>query len=318
MIAKTIKETSNYLVKYGKRRYNKPKLLKFYLMNRKIELKLIAKESPLVGNFSVYRALPRRELRRVGGFVFFDHFDVENISPEQFDVPPHPHIGLQTVTYLFEGEILHTDSLDSEQSITPGDVNWMTAGRGITHAEQVLKNLPRMHGIQSWVGLPHDKRKIAPSFEHFAKENLPTFETVCAKIRVLAGNLDANVSPIPTFQALTYLDIAAEAGCALEINVKKSHELAVYVCEGEISIDGETVEKFALAKLSDGEEKFSFKSENGARFVLFGGETLPEPTVIYWNFITDTLGEAKQAMLDWEDGKFAEVPKYKKVVSAES
>jgi quercetin 2,3-dioxygenase len=285
-------------------------------MYRKVQLKLAAKESPLVGNFSVYRALPRRELRRVGGFVFFDHFDAENIASEVFDVPPHPHIGLQTVTYLFEGEILHTDSLDSEKLIAPGDVNWMTAGIGITHAEQVLQNQPRMHGIQSWVGLPHDKRKVAPSFEHFAKENLPTFETEGAKIRVLAGNFDENISPIPTFQELTYLDISADANCSLEINVNPSHELAVYVCEGEISIEGEKIEKFVLAKLSDGEEKFIFSSENSARFVLFGGEQLPEPTVIYWNFITDTIGEAKQAMLDWEAGKFPEVPKYKKVVSA--
>ena len=124
-------------------------------MFRKILLKLIAKESPLVGNFSVYRALPRRELRRVGGFVFFDHFDAENITPGQFDIPPHPHVGLQTVTYLFEGEILHTDSLGFQEIITDGAVNWMTAGKGITHAEQVLKIQPRMHGIQSWVGLPH-------------------------------------------------------------------------------------------------------------------------------------------------------------------
>ena len=285
-------------------------------MHRKIQLKLTAKESPLTGNFSVYRALPRRELRRVGGFVFFDHFDAPNIAPEQFDVPPHPHIGLQTVTYLFEGEILHTDSLGYQEFITPGAVNWMTAGRGITHAEQALKLIPRMHGIQSWVGLPHAHRKVAPSFEHFAQENLPVVELENARVRVLAGNLEENVSPIPTFQPLTYLDISAAANCALELNVEPSHELAVYVCEGAIAIDGENIERFVLAKLSDGEAKFAFSCEQNARFVVFGGEKLPDPTVIYWNFITDTIGEAKQAMLDWEDGKFPEVPKYKKVPAA--
>jgi redox-sensitive bicupin YhaK (pirin superfamily) len=285
-------------------------------MSRKIQLKLTAKESPLTGNFSVYRALPRRELRRVGGFVFFDHFDAEGVTPAEFDVPPHPHIGLQTVTYLFEGEILHTDSLGFQQYIEPGAVNWMTAGRGITHSEQVLKNVPRMHGIQSWVGLPHSKRKIAPSFEHFAAGDLPNVELAKAKIRVLAGNLGEKVSPIPTFQELTYLDIAADANCALEINVNPAHELAVYVCEGEISVDGENVGRFDLAKLTDGEDKFAFSCEQNAGFVLFGGEHLADPTVIYWNFITDSLGEAKQAMLDWENGKFAEVTKYKKVESA--
>jgi len=282
-------------------------------MHRKIQLQLTAKESPLTGNFTVYRALPRRELRRVGGFVFFDHFDSENIAPEHFDVPPHPHIGLQTVTYLFEGEILHTDSLGFQEFITPGAVNWMTAGRGITHAEQVMRIIPRLHGIQSWVGLPHDKRKVAPSFEHFAEEQLPSVALENARICVLAGSLDAHASPIPTFQELTYLDISADAGCALEINVNPSHELAVYVCEGEVSVRGENVERFVLAKLSDGEEKFAFSCGQNARFVLFGGVKLPDPTVIYWNFITDTIGEAKQAMLDWEAGKFAEVTKYKKI-----
>lgn len=282
-------------------------------MQRKIDLKLAAKESPLTGNFSVYRALPRRELRRVGGFVFFDHFDAPDIYPSQFDVPPHPHIGLQTVTYLFEGEILHTDSLGFQEMIRPGAVNWMTAGRGITHSEQVTEKQTRMHGIQSWVGLPHDKRKIAPSFEHFAEESLPVVELERARIRVLAGNLDAERSPIQTFQELTYLDISAEAGCALEINVNPEHELAIYVCAGEIFVEGESVAKFDLAKLSNDAEKLAFSCGAEARFVVFGGEPLPEPTVIYWNFITDTIGEAKQAMLDWEDGKFPEVPKYKKI-----
>jgi redox-sensitive bicupin YhaK (pirin superfamily) len=282
-------------------------------MHRKIQLTLKAKESPLTGNFSVYRALPRRELRRVGGFVFFDHFDAENISPADFDVPPHPHIGLQTVTYLFEGEILHTDSLGYQEYIKPGAVNWMTAGRGITHSEQAMRRVERLHGVQSWVGLPHGFRHTKPSFEHFNSETLPVCELEKATIRVLAGSLDESASPISTFQELTYLDISAQMSCSLEINVKPEHELAIYVCDGEISVAGKQIERFELAKLTDGESKFAFSCAENARFVLFGGEPLPDPTVIYWNFITDTIGEAKQAMLDWEDGKFPEVTKYKKV-----
>lgn len=284
-------------------------------MSRKIEFQLKAKESLLPGNFTVYRALPRRELRRVGGFVFFDHFDAENVTPEMFDVPPHPHIGLQTVSYLFEGEILHTDSLDFQQKIEPGAVNWMTAGKGITHSEQVLELQNRMHGIQSWVGLPQDKRKIEPSFEHFAKETLPLIEFENAKIRVLAGNLADNISPIPTFQDLTYLDIEADENCELELKINPEHELAIYVCEGSIEIESQSVERFNLAKLSDLDESLRFSSKNGARFVLFGGENLPEPTVIYWNFITNTLGEAKQTLIDWEEGKFPEVSKYSKIIN---
>ncbi len=286
-------------------------------MSRKIELLLPAKESALTKDFTVYRALPRRELRRVGGFVFFDHFDAENITPEMFDVPPHPHIGLQTVTYLFEGKILHTDSLGFQEIINPGAVNWMTAGKGITHSEQVLQNIKRMHGIQSWVGLPHNKRKIEPNFEHFAEENLPLVELENARIRILAGSLDENTSPIPTFQELTYLDIEASENCELSLNVNPNHELAVYICEGIIEIKGQKIEKFSLAKLSEGEDNFTFSGEKASRFVLFGGEKLPDPTVIYWNFITDTIGEAKQAMIDWEEGRFPEVNKYKKVSSVE-
>lgn len=282
-------------------------------MKREIQLKLAAKESPLTGSFSVYRALPRRELRRVGGFVFFDHFDAPGITPAAFDVPPHPHIGLQTVTYLFEGEILHTDSLGFQERITPGAVNWMTAGRGITHSEQVIQPLPRLHGIQSWVGLPHDRRKIAPAFEHYSENDLPVVEFETARIRVLAGNLESNVSPIRTFQPLTYLDISAAAGDTLEFGVDPAHELALYVCSGRIAVGGESIGRYDLAKLSDGAEIFAFSCESDARFVLFGGTPLPDPTVIYWNFVTDTLGEAKQAMLDWEEGKFPIVEKYEKV-----
>lgn len=282
-------------------------------MSRKIELLLPAKESSLPGNFTVYRALPRRELRRVGGFVFLDHFDAENVTPENFDVPPHPHIGLQTVTYLFEGEILHTDSLGYQQFIEPGAVNWMTAGKGITHSEQVMKTLPRMHGLQSWVGLPQKDRQTEPAFKHFGEAKIPLIEFETCKIRVIAGKSDENESPIPTFQELTYLDIQAAQDCFMNLNVPKHHELAIYVCEGEIEIDGQFIKRFELAKLTDDDEKIRFLSAKGARFILFGGVNLPEPTVIYWNFITDTIGEAKQALIDWEEGKFPKVEKYRKV-----
>lgn len=286
-------------------------------MLRKIELLLPAKETSLPGNFTVYRALPRRELRRVGGFVFLDHFDAENVKPENFDVPPHPHIGLQTVTYLFEGEILHTDSLGYQQFIEPGAVNWMTAGKGVTHSEQVMKILLRMHGVQSWVGLPHDKRKIDPAFKHYGAAKIPLVETESCKIRVIAGSLEENASPIMTFQPLTYLDVEAFENCEMRLNINPHHELAIYVCEGEIEADGQTVKRFDLAKLSNGGGEFEFSSASGARFILFGGENLPEPTVIYWNFIADSVEEAKQAALDWENGKFPEVAKYKKFKPAD-
>jgi len=282
---------------------------------RTVELILTASESLLPGDFVVRRALPRRELRRVGGFVFFDHFDQPNITPELFDVPPHPHVGLQTVTYLFEGEILHTDSLDYQQKIVPGEVNWMTSGRGITHSEQVTEFQPRVHGLQSWVGLPHANRDVEPAFENFAKDVLPTHEADGVSMTIIAGEIEGKLSPIPTYQQLVYIDISATGGSSYEFAVDPSHELAVYVCEGSVQIGDSEVKRHDLAKLSPG-DAFGFTANVDTRFVLLGGEPLPEPTVIYWNFITDTIGEAKQRAIDWQDGKFPPVKKYRKISSA--
>jgi redox-sensitive bicupin YhaK (pirin superfamily) len=285
-------------------------------MLRTVELILPASESYLPGDFVVYRALPRRELRRVGGFAFLDHFDQPDITPELFDVPPHPHIGLQTVTYLFDGEILHTDSLGNQCEIRPGDVNWMTAGRGITHAEQVTRLQPRVHGLQSWVGLPHDVRKTDPAFDHFPQDLLPKIRKSGFKITVIAGDCLGEASPIPTFQKLVYLDIQAAPGVLVQFPVDPTYELAIYVCEGSVNVGERVINRNELAKLSKG-DLMEVSCETAVRFVVIGGEPLPDPTVIYWNFITDTVGEAKQAAIDWEDGKFPVVDKYKKYTSAD-
>lgn len=281
---------------------------------RTIDLILPASKSYLPGDFVVHRALPRRELRRVGGFVFLDHFDQPDITPELFDVPPHPHIGLQTVTYLYEGEILHTDSLDYQQKIYPGDVNWMTSGRGITHAEQVVEKQPRVHGLQSWIGLPHDKRKTEPAFEHFSNDVLPKIEGDGFSMTVIAGEIEGRRSPIPTFQDLVYVDVRVSAETSNEFAVDPSHELAIYVCTGEVTVGDKTLTQHDLGKLAAG-DSLRFEAATDSKFALIGGEPLPEPTVIYWNFITDTLGEAKQRLIDWEEGKFPPVSKYRKISS---
>ena len=284
------------------------------MSKRTVDLILPASESTLPGNFVVRRALPRRELRRVGGFVFLDHFDERDVTPEKFDVPPHPHMGLQTVTYLFDGEILHTDSLDYVQPILPGDVNWMTSGREITHAEQVTNRLSRLHGVQAWVGLPHKDRKTEPDFQHFDGAGLPIIEGAGVKITVIAGGCAGEVSPIPTFQKLVYMDIEVAGGGSHEFEVDETHELAIYVCDGAVNIDGTGLNRFDLGRLSKG-GVFSFSAGEDSRFMLLGGEPLPEPTVIYWNFVTDTIGEAKQRLIDWEEGKFPVVSKYKKIAA---
>ncbi len=248
--------------------------------------------------------------------MFLDHFDQPNVTPELFDVPPHPHIGLQTVTYLYEGEILHTDSLDYQQKVYPSDVNWMTSGRGITHSEHVTELQPRLHGLQSWVGLPQEKRKIDPAFEHFSKDVLPTIEGDGLSMTIIAGEIDDKRSPIPTYQELVYVDIRAAGGTTHEFPVDPSHELAVYVSGGEIRIADVHLKRYDLGKLSTG-DRFQFETLTDAKFVLIGGEPLPEPTVIYWNFIADTLGEAKQRLVDWEEGKFPPVRLYEKISTAD-
>ncbi|MBX7054895.1 MAG: pirin family protein [Pyrinomonadaceae bacterium] len=280
---------------------------------RRVERIITASESVLPGEFVVRRALPRRELRRVGGFVFVDHFDEANVSPEKFDVPPHPHIGLQTVSYLFEGEILHRDSLDYEQLISPGDVNLMTSGRGITHSEQVAITQERLHGLQIWIGLPHDKRIMEPAFASFPSEGFPVVNYGETSVKVIFGELERSISPIKTHQKLVYFDINSPNGGDVTLPCDENDELAIYVTDGEVVVDGQTAKRFDLVQLSAG-NAVEISLANASRCVLVGGETLPEPTVIYWNFIADSMDEAKQAMSDWEDGKFPKVSKYQKIV----
>ncbi len=280
---------------------------------RKVERIIPASESVLPGEFVVRRALPRRELRRVGGFVFLDHFDEQNVSPEKFDVPPHPHIGLQTVSYLFEGEILHRDSLDYEELISPGDINLMTSERGVTHSEQVRETQGRLHGLQIWIGLPHDKRKMEPKFENFRSEDFPVVNLGDTSVKVIFGELNGGVSPIETHQKLVYLDMNSPNGGEITLSCDENDELAIYICEGEAVVDGQTAKRFDLVKLTRG-NSVEIRLSKASRCVLIGGETLPEPTVIYWNFIADSMDEAKQAMLDWESGKFPVVSKYQKIV----
>jgi redox-sensitive bicupin YhaK (pirin superfamily) len=281
-------------------------------IERAIERLLPAKPAHITGTAEVLRALPRREQRRVGSFVFFDHFGPHPAANGEMDVPPHPHHGLQTVTYLFSGAIEHRDSLGTVQLITPGDVNWMTAGDAITHAETVRpgggSGAEPLHGIQTWVGLPPHERRRAPCFEHFAGATLPTLSYPGAEVRVIAGELDGRRSPVPVFLPLTYLDLRLQAGADLALKVPADHELALYVAVGEVKLAGATVSKGMLAKLDDGGDTLRLACGSDARALLFGGVALPEPTVIWWNFIVDTVEEGRACEADWNAGKFPKVP----------
>jgi redox-sensitive bicupin YhaK (pirin superfamily) len=274
---------------------------------RGVSLLLPARPAPLTAAATVLRALPRREQRRVGPFVFFDHFGPQG-SDGALDVLPHPHVGLQTVTYLFSGAIEHRDCLGSVQVIRPGDVNWMTAGRAITHAEMVVRGTEELHGIQTWVGLPPGQRKIDPAFQHFSGDILPQAHYPGALVRVVAGALGELRSPVPTFQPLTYLDLTLQPGAKLSLPLTAGHELALYVAVGDLRLGETVVPRGTLARLEDGGESLRLSSAQGARAVLVGGEPLPEPTVIWWNFIVDTAEEGRACENDWKAGKFPRVP----------
>ncbi|QSQ19543.1 pirin family protein [Pyxidicoccus parkwayensis] len=265
-----------------------------------------AKSTELVGDARVLRALPRVELRRVGPFVFCDHFGPAPATPEVMDVPAHPHVGLQTVTYLFSGAIRHQDSLGTVQDIHPGDVNWMTAGRGIVHAEVVHSGpgAQPLHGVQTWVALPKEDRQTEPSFAHVPAAQLPLVERDGARVRVIAGRLDEAVSPVSTFSSLTYLDVELSAGASVSLPVDTAHALALYVAEGEVSVGGTAVGRGVLAHLEDGAPSLSLRSEGGARLLVLGGAPLPEPLVIWWNFVVESVAEGRARFADWEAGRF--------------
>jgi len=267
-----------------------------------------AKVAELTAEARVRRALPRAGLRRIGPFVFCDHFGPVPAKPESMGIPAHPHVGLQTVTYLFSGESRHTDSLGSDQIIRPGDVNWMTGGSGIVHAEEVLPGPGELHGMQTWVGLPQAHRRIAPAFAHFSSVVLPRLEFAGARVRVVAGRVGEAASPVPTFQPLTYLDVELEPGATLHLPVEAAQSLGVYVAVGELEISAQRVDSGVLAHLSESSPLLVLSSKAGARAIVLGGEPLPEPTVIWWNFVVDSVAEGKALQADWEAGRFPSIP----------
>lgn len=263
-----------------------------------------------VGGIKVMRALPCRELRRVGSFVFLDHFDTEG-RDTALQVGAHPHLGLQTATYLFRGNIRHQDSLGNDQVINPGDVNWMTAGSGIVHAEASSQPGP-LHGIQAWVGLPHAFRKTEPLFTHFSNEILPLAKFDGAEVRIIAGKLTphqgAPSSPVHTFQPLTYLDVTLDEGTQLTLNVDPTHELAVYACTNAVRVHEIEIPPCVLGHLSCGQEVLKIESSRAARAIIIGGTPLSDPTIVYWNFVVDSLDEGRAVEQDWEHGIFPKLP----------
>ena len=263
----------------------------------------------LGGGFTVRRLLPAASCPSVGPFIFFDHFGPITAGPaDNHDVRAHPHIGLATVTYLFEGAMQHRDSTGAVQRIEPGAINWMTAGRGIVHSERTPDDLRgstrRSHGLQLWAALPEADEEMAPSFAHTPAAHIPELEVGGAAVRVLVGSAFGVTSPVAVRSPTLYLDIALQAGDALPLPL--ATERAVYVVEGAVQLDGELLAPQTMTVLATADEPL-LSADGPARVVLIGGEPLG-PRQLWWNFCSTRKDRLRQAADDWAAGRFDAVP----------
>ncbi|MEA1015618.1 pirin family protein [Sphingosinicella sp. LY1275] len=259
-----------------------------------------------LGGFEVGRVLPFAKRRMVGPFIFFDHMGPVDFAPgipDNVDVRPHPHIGLSTVTYLFDGEIMHRDSVGSEQPIRPGEVNWMTAGRGITHSERFERARiegGHMNGIQAWVALPEADEESDPAFAHHGAEDLPAFEEEGVWGRLIAGEAMGLRARVRTHSPLFYLHWALQPGASASLPADYP-ERALYVAAGTIDLGGERFAEGQMIVLSPGAEA-SFRAETGAIVMALGGEPIG-PRFIDWNFVSSSKERIEQAKADWRAGR---------------
>jgi redox-sensitive bicupin YhaK (pirin superfamily) len=263
-----------------------------------------------LGGFEVRRALPSRARQMVGPFMFFDQMGpAEFKSGQGVDVRPHPHINLATVTYLFEGEIIHRDSLGTMQPIRPGAVNWMTAGRGIVHSERTSPELKargsRLSGIQTWVALPAAHEETEPSFVHYGEAALPTLNAEGKRVRLIVGRAWGLASPVRSLSEMIYADVALDPGAALPLD-PVHEERAVYVISGALRIADEGHPSGEFLVLRPGEAVTVRNAEpEAARLVIIGGETMDGPRHIWWNFVSSRPERIEQAKADWRAGRFA-------------
>jgi redox-sensitive bicupin YhaK (pirin superfamily) len=264
-----------------------------------------------IGGLEVRRALPSAQRRMVGPFVFLDQMGPAVLrAGTGLDVRPHPHIGLATVTYLFEGEILHRDSLGTVQPIRPGEVNWMTAGQGIAHSERTALEARTadnsLFGIQMWVALPKRDEETAPAFSHHSSGELPLIEGEGKRVRLIVGGLYGAQAPVTTFSAMFYADAALDAGARLELPAEYE-ERAIYIAQGRIEIAGDGFEAGNLLVLRPG-DAVTITAAEPSRFVLLGGEPMDGPRHIWWNFVSSSKERIEQAKQDWRSSRFAPVP----------
>jgi redox-sensitive bicupin YhaK (pirin superfamily) len=263
-----------------------------------------------IGGFAVRRLLPSAARPLIGPFIFFDHMGPADLGPgEGMDVRPHPHIGLATVTYLFDGEIIHRDSLGSYQPIRPGAVNWMTAGRGVAHSERTSPEMrkvgSKVHGLQLWVALPQAHEEADPEFHHHGADTLPAFERDGARVRVLAGTAFGERSPVGTLSPLFYVDVAMPAGCELPMP-GEYEERAAYVVSGALDCGGEGAADGGMLVFGPGGVALRARVET--RVVLVGGARLDGRRHIWWNFVSSSKERIERAKRDWREGRFPKIP----------
>jgi hypothetical protein len=268
-------------------------------------------DKDLGGGFIVRRYLPSVVKQAVGPFIFFDHFGPLDVPLDaNHDVRPHPHIGLATVTYLFEGAMDHRDSIGTYQRIEPGAINWMTAGRGIVHSERAptdLKGHPhRMHGLQLWAALPQAHEEDEPNFSHTPASAIPELTVDGAAVRVLIGTAFGQTSPVPTYMETLYLDVALEAGQALTLHGLPA-EAAIYPVTGSVDVDGIAVPQSTMVLL-DTSAAPVVRAAAATRLVVIGGAPLDGQRYMFWNFVSSSKERLAQAAEDWEAERFDQVP----------
>ena len=263
-----------------------------------------------LGEFTVRRALPDKRRQRVGPFIFFDHMGPADFPPGTgVNVRAHPHIGLATITYLFAGEILHRDSLGNVRTVRPGEINWMTAGKGIVHSEKASDELKasgqHLHGLQTWVALPLEREEIEPRFEHYAADVIPCVDVGGATVRVVIGTAYGVSSPVNTESDTLYVEVNLERGTALPL--PDAEELGVYVVDGTVAINGEPVAAGVLAVLKN-KSAATVEATSAAKIMLCGGASLEGDRLIWWNFVSSSRERLELAKRDWRNKRFPGVP----------
>jgi redox-sensitive bicupin YhaK (pirin superfamily) len=276
-----------------------------------VDLVIEPRTRDLGDGFEVRRVLPYAKRHMVGPFIFFDHF-----GPTRFrvgaglDVRPHPHIGLATITYLFDGEIMHRDSLGNAQPIRPGAVNWMTAGRGIVHSERtppaVRQHESPIYGIQSWVALPRAREEIEPAFEHVPAASLPVIEGDGVSARLIAGTLFGKTSPVTTQSPIFYADVTLRAGATVTMAPNYTQR-AAYLLEGAVDCAGARHTPPQML-VFDSRARAAITAREPARLLLLGGEPLDGERHIWWNLVSSSAERIEQAKRDWQAGRFPKIP----------